>query len=110
MIIEETKTIYTVYKLVLNEIEVGFIEVILNENLIEITDLLIFKEYRKNGYSKILINYLFTKKEYEKIILEVKETNKIAVSLYEKYLFKKINIRKNYYDDLTDALVMEAKI
>ena len=39
-------------------------------------------------------------------MLEVKEDNLKAISLYKKHGFKVIHIRKNYYKD-KDALIME---
>ena len=45
----------------------------------------------------------------ENITLEVRIDNHIAISLYEKFQFKKIAIRKNYYRT-KDAWLMERKI
>lgn len=42
------------------------------------------------------------------ITLEVKVNNYTAIALYEKYGFKKICIRKNYYNGI-DGILMERK-
>ena len=44
----------------------------------------------------LLISYFETSK-YEKIILEVRESNTSAQSLYKKYNFKYLGKRKKYY-------------
>ena len=41
------------------------------------------------------------------ITLEVRESNYPAISLYEKFLFESIGMRKNYYQDNNEnALIM----
>jgi len=43
--------------------------------------------------------------------LEVRKSNKAAISLYQKYGFKLISVRKNYYQkEKEDALLMNRKI
>jgi ribosomal-protein-alanine N-acetyltransferase len=43
----------------------------------------------------------------EKFTLEVRANNKLAIQMYEKYGFKRIGIRKNYYkEEHEDAVVM----
>ena len=39
--------------------------------------------------------------------LEVKATNARAIALYSKLGFKQVGLRKGYYDDGTDAILME---
>ena len=52
---------------------------------------------------------LCKEKQCENITLEVRIDNDIAISLYEKFQFKKIAIRKNYYQT-KDAWLMERKM
>jgi len=40
-------------------------------------------------------------------LLEVSENNKHAIKLYQKCNFKKIGLRKNYYPNGDDAMVMK---
>ncbi|MGL4392637.1 MAG: ribosomal protein S18-alanine N-acetyltransferase [Fusobacteriaceae bacterium] len=67
------------------------------------------KNYRKKGYAKkLLLDFLKTSDK--NVMLEVRVTNNIAQDFYEKCGFKKINIRKNYYQNNgEDAVVMEYK-
>ena len=40
------------------------------------------------------------------ISLEVKTTNKVAISMYESFGFEVAGVRKRYYNNLFDAYVM----
>jgi ribosomal-protein-alanine N-acetyltransferase len=66
--------------------------------------------YQHMGIGELLlINllYLALRKDTEIITLEVRQSNKIAQKLYEKYGFKKRGIRRSYYlDNKEDALIM----
>lgn len=44
------------------------------------------------------------------IYLEVNENNLPAIHLYEKYGFKRIGLRKKYYNNTDNAILMELKI
>jgi ribosomal protein S18 acetylase RimI-like enzyme len=48
-------------------------------------------------------------KNIENITLEVNINNEYAIRLYEKYKFKKVAIRKAYYNG-TDGYLMERKM
>lgn len=58
--------------------------------------------------SKLLENLIqFSKEKNQKsITLEVDEQNNPAIKLYEKYNFKIVGKRKNYYHNNNDALLM----
>lgn len=107
MISVEKKGIYVVYKMIIDNNEIGFIETIPNIDYLEITDVLIYESYRGKGYSNILFDYLIENSNYNKYLLEVSINNNIAINLYKKYNFKIINKRNNYYKDGSDALIME---
>ena len=53
------------------------------------------------------MDYLINKVNKD-ITLEVKEDNVPALKLYEKYGFKKVAIRKGYYNGI-DGILMERK-
>lgn len=78
----------------------------------EIIEIEIIKEKRRQGYGNILLNFLTNLAEDEKvenITLEVKETNIPAINLYKKHGFMEVAIRKNYYQG-TDGILMERKM
>ena len=63
--------------------------------------------HRNCGKGKILLDYLIHVVD-KSITLEVKIDNIPAISIYKKFGFKKVAIRKNYYNG-TDGLLMERK-
>ncbi|MBO4245244.1 MAG: GNAT family N-acetyltransferase [Bacilli bacterium] len=75
---------------------------------IEILYLIVDKDYQKCGYGKELLNSIITNNDH--ILLEVRNSNENAISFYHHLGFNTINIRKNYYDNGDDALIMERSI
>ena len=101
------------YLLIDNEGKVkGYIS--LYQVLDEVNTLYIYvdKELRGNGYGKALFNEALkgiTIKNY-KVFLEVRVSNTIAINLYTKLGFKEYAIRKAYYSDGEDAILMEMEV
>lgn len=65
------------------------------------------------GLGNLLMKELVRKALAEKIkqiFLEVRELNKRAIALYEKFGFVKIDVRKNYYKNGDNAWVMRLEI
>ena len=92
---------------------VGFAGMIDTIDQMEITNIVVKKDYRKNGIGNILLNKLISlAKENKKteIILEVNENNISAIKLYEKNVFKKCGLRKRYYNNTDNAIIMNLKI
>ena len=71
----------------------------------EINQFEIKKEYRNKGKGDYLLKKMIDKVQ-KSITLEVKETNTVAINLYKKNGFKKVAIRKNYYDNI-DGILMK---
>lgn len=74
---------------------------------IDLLFLIVDNKQRKKGIASNLMkyfvdNYVVNNKN---ITLEVAKNNFNAIKLYEKYGFKTISVRKNYYKNI-DALVM----
>ena len=65
----------------------------------------VLEEYRNKGIGSKLMEYLSDKP----ISLEVEINNKYAIKLYEKYGFKKVSVRKNYYNG-NDAYLMVKEV
>ena len=91
-----------------NEI-VGFIGIlkILDEaNIMNIATKL---DKRNLGIASKLLNYIipYSKKiGCKSITLEVNEQNIIAIHIYEKFGFKRIGLRKKYYNNTDNAIIM----
>jgi len=77
---------------------------------IHITNIAIAIEYRGKGYSKVLIRALIEfglERPFNHMTLEVRESNYIAIALYEQFGFVSVGKRPKYYTDTNeDALVM----
>ncbi len=96
-----------------NNIVIGYLNFWVVPDGIELNNIAIHENYRGKGYGKLLLQFLIECGKVfksEKIFLEVKEDNLIAQKLYKKYGFKEIYIRKNYYSDNKDAIVMERNL
>lgn len=77
----------------------------------EIVNVAVAPEFRRKGIAGKMLEALLEKecrREVLNVFLEVREHNGAAVSLYEKFGFKKIGIRKNFYEKpVEDAIVMQ---
>lgn len=88
---------------------VGFLIYNLLVGEMEIIDVAVSKEYEHQGIGSKLLQHLFDiAKEYNitLISLEVRRDNHIAISFYEKNGFKNTYVRKKYYQDDCDAIIM----
>ncbi len=93
-----------------NNEEIGCLEYTLAADEAQIIDMLIKEGCRGQGYGSILLqNFVeLVKDKYAQIILEVRESNLLAIHLYQKYNFKEIDLRKSYYGEPREnALVMK---
>lgn len=88
---------------------VGYIFSHIVVDQIQINNVCIDKNYRGNGYAKLLLNSVFNnvkKTGVKHAFLEVRETNIVAFKLYCSIGFKKDCIRKKYYSDGDNAILM----
>lgn len=73
----------------------------------EINYIFVLENYRgKKIASKMLEFMIKSCKICENITLEVRKSNSIAISLYRKFGFKEVAIRKNYYNNEDGILMM----
>lgn len=75
----------------------------------DINNIAVKKEFWGMGYGRKLMNALINeakKQEIKAMTLEVRVSNINAISLYKKLGFTEAGIRKKYYPDLEDALIM----
>jgi len=93
--------------------EIGRIEVAVTDDFADIHDVYVEYKYRQQGVANAMMAELFkmlTENEVKEMTLEVREGNFAAISLYEKYGFKTVHIRKRYYENGEDALLMRAEV
>ena len=79
----------------------------------EILNVAVAPSFRRRGLGKELMlaleNYA-KNKGAERLLLEVREGNIPARGLYEKQGFEAYGVRKNYYEDGENAVIMQKKI
>lgn len=95
-----------------NEI-VGFAGIWIAIDEAHITNIVTKKSFRQNGIgTKLLENLIELSKSLNlnSITLEVKESNLSAGMLYEKAGFEVVGIRKKYYNNLENAIIMTKKL
>lgn len=110
LVIALNNPVFLGFGLFLQDKLIGYISSFILDKEAEILNLAVlpfFRRQKKGSFLlKTLIDYLRAK-SIEKIFLEVRRSNYIAKSLYLKFGFKEISVRKNYYpDNKEDALVM----
>ena len=96
----------TIYIYKENNINKGFIHIQNGLDIIDLLNIIVKPKYQNQGIGGVLLKYIIDNKQDKKIMLEVRSKNINAIKLYQKYDFKIINIRKNYYKD-DDAIIME---
>ena len=91
---------------------VGFLEYSIIYNRMEIDNISVLDDYRKQGIGTKLMAHLISlaiELRADNITLEVRESNIIARNLYKKFGFHEVAIRKFYYGD-EDGILMEKNI
>lgn len=92
---------------------VGFCGVSKIIDTIDLLNIVTKKNKRNSGIASCLLEYMITfakQQQMKTITLEVNEHNLPAIHLYEKYHFKQVGLRKNYYRGKDDAILMNLDI
>ena len=87
-----------------NNKPIGLISYSLIYDRVELEYIWVSFEHRKKGIASKLMDKMIEEK-VNNITLEVRTTNESAIKLYEKYNFKIVSTRKNYYGN-EDAYLM----
>lgn len=80
---------------------------------IHINNIVVRKDMRNRNIGSLIMEELLSiskKKGKEELTLEVSEKNIPAIKLYEKFGFEKIGVRKKYYNNTYDAIIMNKKL
>ena len=96
-----------VYGYYLDDKLVGFVHITKLYETMDIVNIVVDREVRKQGIATKLINYVIDLfDDIDNVMLEVNENNISAISLYKKNNFEIINKRNNYYGS-DAALIMK---
>ena len=107
---------YDSFTIYFNSILVGYVISKISFPETHILNLTIASDFRKKGLGQSLIELIINDSRIrgtKDIILEVRVNNDAAISLYEKLNFKKVGLRKDYYeskDGREDAFVLQLKL
>ena len=86
---------------------IGCIDYSSFDNRIEINYIIVKEEYQHKGIATKMLEYMIEEsKKIENITLEVSIKNIKAINFYHKNGFIDVSIRKNYYLDGADAIMM----
>jgi ribosomal-protein-alanine N-acetyltransferase len=95
------------YVAIINNEVVGYIGRYELLNEAEILNFVVDETYQRQGIGQMLFNKVEEDlPNLEKMTLEVRESNTKAKNFYTKNGFKQISIRKNYYKNNENALVL----
>lgn len=103
---EETSDLDRIYNYMDGETVLGYLEIRVIDEIIDIMNVFINEENRRQGIATELFNYMFEHENYTRIMLEVNEKNNEAIRLYNKLGFKEISMRDRYYGE-DPAIIME---
>ncbi|HOH18248.1 MAG TPA: ribosomal protein S18-alanine N-acetyltransferase, partial [Bacilli bacterium] len=90
----------------------GYIGLWIHDDKAEIINFYVDKAYQHQGFGTMLLDFacqLCELSGVSMLSLEVRENNNAALALYEKFNFVFSHKRHQYYQDLSDALVLIKK-
>jgi ribosomal-protein-alanine N-acetyltransferase len=76
----------------------------------QILNIAVMSGKRGRGIARMLLEHAFRlalEQGAEIMALEVRASNRSAISLYQRLGFKRVGIRASYYDSVEDAILME---
>ena len=74
---------------------------------IEVLNFVIDEAYQRKGYGQMLFDYMVNETgQVRSITLEVRRSNEKGKNFYFKNGFKEVGVRKEYYKNKEDALVL----
>ncbi len=92
---------------------IGFAVTWYIQDELHLANIAIDSQYRKFGLASLFMNVIFEeglKREIIRAFLEVREKNLAAINLYKKFGFEKIGVRRKYYRNGENAIVMQRNL
>lgn len=90
-----------------NHVVIGYIGCYYFEGDCEVLNFVIDECFQRMGYGQMLFNELIKQTNASHVTLEVRYNNIKGQNFYLKNGFQAISVRKNYYSNGDDAIVME---
>ncbi len=88
---------------------VGYCLWLTRKSFYRLYSIAILQDFHSKGYGKMLLEHSIHNLKDKELRLEVKQINKQAVSLYEKFGFKIVKTLKSYYPNNIDGYLMRRK-
>ena len=92
---------------------IGYLAIQKTLNDLHILGIGVLKDYRNQSIAKKLTQELisyFEISQFHKILLEVRQSNEVAINLYQSFGFIQYGVRKNYYVNEDAKLFQREKI
>ena len=80
---------------------------------LELKKIAVLAAHRRSNIASLAIKKMLSDArlmDIHNVLVEVAVTNLAAIRLYEKHAFYKIHVRKKYYNNLVDAIVMQKEV
>lgn len=91
---------YFFYSLIYEQQVIGYLIWMRAIDECHLLTITVHPDYQGRGFGRQLLEYVIQsaqQKHLSLVFLEVRESNVAAISLYEKFGFKRVGLRKNYY-------------
>lgn len=106
--VDKENSVFLVYEIDREVVGYGGMYLVIDEG--DITNIAVSANHRRKGVAEEILTEMFdiaVKRGIVSFTLEVRKSNKAAISLYEKLGFKEEGCRKNFYDNPTeDGIIM----
>ena len=93
---------------------IGYFAIDILVDFIDILSIVVKEEYKRHKVASFLMENIISianENNIAKLFIEVRKSNIPAKSLYNKFGFEEINIRKNYYNNpIEDAIILFKKL
>ena len=89
----------------------GYMGLSITDN-VQIINFYVDEEYQNMGFGTMMMEFVIDvceSSQASSITLEVRKSNTKALKLYQKFGLKEVLLRKGYYDNGEDAILMERK-
>ena len=89
---------------------IGYCGTMVVADTADVQTIAVLPEYEGHGYGRAMLEQMHERAREqgaERILLEVRADNPRAQRLYERNGYRAIHVRRGYYDDGTDAIIME---
>ncbi len=102
------------YGVVENDVLIGYVGIMAVGDEADLINIAVLPDYRGRGLASKLMTHVMKEAiilGLQKITLEVRESNEIAIKLYSDFNFNQIDIRKGYYASPSEnAVIMQTVI